>query len=71
MTKKRLWKLVAYEKSIRMKKGVFEVAIRLDDQKYTFDRHSLEEAQRLLDCFPDEVFEGPSVPKSVFYPRSK
>ena len=61
---------VAYDKSIRVKGNVFEAHVRFDALTEVFERHSMEEAQKLLDCFPDDVFEGPSAPMSVFYPRS-
>jgi len=56
---KRRWEPVAYDKSIRAKGRMFEATIRFDDEEHTFERHSLEEAQKLLDCFPDDVYEGP------------
>jgi len=66
----RHWEPVTYDKSIRAKGRMFEVVIRTDDSEETFERHSLEEAQRLLAFFPDDVYEGPRTPWSVFYPRS-
>ena len=67
---KRRWEPVAYDKSIRPSGRMFEAVIRMDDVEHKFERHSILEAQKLLDCFPNEVYEGHDVPKSVFYPRS-
>lgn len=62
---------VAYDKSIKLRKGIYKAIVRKDDKKWEFPRLSLLEAQRLLDCFPDDVYEGLSVPFSVFFRSSR
>ena len=61
------YKPVAYDKSIRTKGRNFEAPVRMDDRDWPFERHSIQEAQKLLACFPDDVFEGPNVQPSVFF----
>lgn len=62
---------VAFDKSIKLLNGSYNAIIRMDGQEWLFPRHSMTEAQKLLDCFPTEVYEGHDVPFSVFYRSSR
>jgi hypothetical protein len=65
------YKPVAYDKSIRARGQHFVASVRMDADVHEFERHSMVEAQKLLDCFPNDVFEGRSAPPSVFYRSSR
>ena len=58
---------VAYDKSIVFEEGEWRASIRRDDTVEVVPRNSLLEAQDILACFPDDVFEGIQVQPSVFY----
>jgi hypothetical protein len=60
---------VAYDRSIiKQHEGSYNFVLRVDDEVVTFYDKSLKEAQDMLRMFESEVFEGPEVPWSVFYP---
>jgi hypothetical protein len=65
------YKPVAYDKSIRIRGRNYVATVRMDADVHEFERHSMEEAQKLLACFPDDVFEGRAVTPSVFYRSSR
>lgn len=60
-------KAAAYDRSIRLVDGVYEFTLRVNNESLMFQRASLKSAQRMMEMFEPEVFEGPGVPWSVFY----
>jgi predicted solute-binding protein len=66
------YKAVAYDRSIvKHVDGSYNFVLRVGDETLTFYDKSLKEAQDMAEMFESEVFEGPEVPWSVFYPGSK
>jgi hypothetical protein len=60
---------VAYDRSItRREDGDFDFILRSDADTIVLTKRSLEDAQRVMEMFDPEVFEGPDVPWSVFCP---
>jgi hypothetical protein len=60
---------VAYDRSIvRRDDGDFDFTLRSDAETITLTKGSLEDAQRVMEMFDPEVYEGPDVPQSVFCP---
>lgn len=62
------YKAVAYDRSIIPQPDGYSFVLRVDDESITFYHKSLKEAQDIMEMFESEVFEGPEVPWSVFYP---
>jgi predicted solute-binding protein len=66
------YKAVAYDRSIiKQTDGSYDFVLRVGDETLTFHDKSLKEAQDMMEMFESEVFEGPEVPWSVFYPGAK
>jgi len=66
------YKAVAYDRSITPQPdGTYSFVLRVGDEISTFHDKSLKEAQDMMEMFESEVFEGPEVPWSVFYPGSE
>jgi hypothetical protein len=60
---------VAYDRGIvRREDGNFDFILRSDADTITLTKGSLEDAQRVMEMFDPEVFEGQDVPQSVFCP---
>ena len=59
---------VAYDKFITRSGPLFRAVIREDDKERIFMRATFEGAQRILECFRPDVYEGKnSPPPSVFW----
>ena len=62
---------VLWDRSIRRTPSGFVLTLRADGEVTTIRKHTLLEAQAVMDLFPDEVYLGHEVPYSVFYPGSE
>ena len=62
---------VAYDVSISMRKGIFLLTIRQDDEVSNFTAKTLRMAQAMMDHLTPDIYSGPDVPWSVFYPSPR
>jgi hypothetical protein len=59
---------VAYDKSITRSGSLFRAVIREDSKEHIFMRATFEGAQKILNCFRPDVYEGrQAAPPSVFW----
>ena len=62
-----MYEPVAYDRRIeRREDGKFNIIIRMDANSMRFVQPSLDHAQRVMEGFEPEVYEGLNVPISVF-----